>query len=161
MKKYSLSARLALASIMLAVSIPAMAEHFGVQVGAYRSLSDSTLEQASALGSVTKVSAGELTTVVIGQFESYESALQALDNIKANGFADAFVRRLPHSEPAPSDVSHAGDYESHSHGGVEHVHLPSDIEQRLARMTEEQRKDIVILDGKLHRKVGEQFIPLD
>ena len=138
-----------------------MADQYGVQVGAYQSLQDTTLEKASNLGEVLQVNKGGLTSIIVGAYDSYESAQASLGKFQSAGFTDAFVRKLPHQNAAHHSTGASRDHETHNHGGSEHVHLPSGIEQRINQMTEQERQNIVILDGKLHRKVGDQFIPID
>lgn len=151
------------ASILLAALLVlsnAVAADFTIQIGAYQNLSDNIIQRAESLGSVKTSSVGKLTRVTIGSYASRESAAQDLARVKASGFDGAFVRTAVSSSTAAVVAQQASHYDTHSHGPDTHVHLPNSIQRKLDEIDIEDRENVVILDGKLHRKVGDSFVPL-
>lgn len=150
------------------ISPNVIADKYTIQVGAYRESTDHILAQAHSLGEVSTRASGTLTFVSIGKYESRDSANADLYRIQTGGFSDAFVRRIPRNareqtasiNTSKISHSHGHDSESHSHGDESHEHLPEPIQRKLDKLTDEEKKNAVILDGKLHIKRGNDFIPI-
>lgn len=140
------------------------ADNFGVQIGAYKNLSDNVLDKASALGDIQTIKSGSVTRVVVGSYSSRKSAQTDLDRAQAAGYSDAFITRLDRTKSLPASYSsnsahsHTSSTGSHGHG---HTHLPNHINAKLKGLSDEELSRAVILDGKLHFKEGDRFIPID
>jgi len=115
-----------------------IADKYTIQVGAYRESTDHILAQAHSLGEVSTRASGTLTFVSIGKYESRDSANADLYRIQTGGFSDAFVRRIPRNAREQT----------------------ASINTKLDKLTDEEKKNAVILDGKLHIKRGNDFIPI-
>lgn len=139
------------------------ADNFGVQIGAYKNLSDQVLDKANALGDIQTIKSGSVTRVVVGSYSSRKSAQTDLDRAQAAGYSDAFITTLDRTKSLPASYSsssahnHASSVSS-SHG---HTHLPNHINAKLKGLSEEELSRTVILDGKLHFKEGGRFIPIN
>ena len=140
--------------------VPVMADGYTIQVGVYKNLSKETLDSAEQLGNVYREAVGPLTRVTVGRYDTRAEAEVELSRIQSGGFDDAFVRSTGTSakgDSAQKIIDHHGE---HSHGGVKHTHLPEAMEKVLSALPESERENVVILDGKLHRKEGDTFTPL-
>ena len=144
---------------ILVLSNQASAE-FTIQIGAYQHLSDNIIQRAESLGPVKTSAAGKLTRVTVGSYTSREGAAADLAKVKASGFDGAFVRTAVGGSSGVVVAQQASHYDAHSHGPDTHVHLPNNIQRKLDTIDVEDRDNVVILDGKLHRKIGDTFVPL-
>lgn len=145
--------------LSIVVSIAASAADFDVQIGAFRNPDAASLKVPAEIGSVrTSRSDDGLTRVLVGPFASRTEAAAARDRLRSMGYPGAFLRSAGLSARAavtPTVVESA------------HRSAPADTSgpsQRdldlLMSLSDEERRDVVYLDGRLHRKVGDQFIPL-
>lgn len=137
------------AAVLVALASTTASAEFSVQIGAFRTVGSGFEDDARAFGSVyTDVTAAGVTRVRVGPFSSRAEADAAVRDIRAAGYNDAFVLRtgmdasssLPSVAAAPPvSVSHTSDFDR----------LPADV-----------RANAVYLDGALHVKEGDRFIPL-
>ena len=124
------------------------ADSYSVQIGTYRTPDRDALEERvpADLGELRSTTTPSgLTQFRVGDFASREDAEEALDTLRESGFDDAFVRRL-------------GETQAHTESEST---KPRDDSALLSSLSEEERRNVVYLDGRLHRKVGDEFIPLE
>lgn len=149
----------ALLLLTLAVSGVAYADSFNVQIGAYRNPDVIGIEVPATIGEIQRSKGPDgLTRLMVGPFASRDAAEKAQDELKAAGFGGAFIR-------ATLDASMAtARSQTKSAAPRVAVKHESGAAQRdldiLAGLSAEERRDLVYLDGRLHRKVGDEFIPL-
>ena len=156
--KIALAIVAALTSSM--ASTTTLADHYAIQVGAYRNIDTTLQNQLEVLGKVNLVQKGSITRVLIGEYSDRQSATNDLARIQNSGFADAFVRSLDHSQTTNAADAHQSKLGEHSHGGETHTHLPNAIQAKIDKLSPAQRQNVVLLDGQPHLKQGENFIPL-
>jgi len=139
------------------------ADNFGIQIGAYKNLSEEALERANALGDLQTVQSGNFTRVLVGSYSSRKDAQAQLSSIQAKGYTDAFVTTINRSSStqAHSHAVSASHNSSHVSSGHGHTHLPNHINSKLSGLSNEELSKAVILDGKLHFKEGDRFIPVN
>lgn len=100
-----------------------------------------------------KTSSG-LTRVKVGSYSSRMEAEQDLNSVKSQGFSDAFVTTYSGNKSTVSSKDH------HEHTpGKKHSHSTPES-PALARLTEEQKRNVVYLDGVLHLLENGTFTPL-
>ncbi len=149
----------ALLLVALAVSGVAHADSFNVQIGAYRNPDVNGIEVPANIGEVQRTTGpGGLTRLMVGPFAGRELAEKARDELKAAGFKGAFIRSTLDASTATTQSP--TEYTA-PRVSVEHE---SGISERdlaiVAKLSEDERRALVYLDGRLHRKVGDDFIPL-
>jgi len=135
------------------IPLVANAGSYTVQIGTYRNPDHTVIEDRMPedIGEIrTATTASGLTEFLVGSFGTFSEAEDALERLQGAGFDDAFVRRQ-------------GDSPRGSGGTVtdEESNLPQDDRALLSSLSEEERRSVVYLDGRLHRKIGDQFIPLE
>ena len=143
-------------AMLLAVglSIPAAAAEYVVQIGAFRHPNPSFAEAASTVGQVSnRVTASGLTRVEVGSYASRTAAIEALERLRAAGYDDAFVRRSGAGNPAPAALAPRTP-------AVSAAPKPRGVQDELASLPADIRRRAVILDGRLHIKEGNRFIPI-
>ncbi|MEM6639665.1 MAG: SPOR domain-containing protein [Pseudomonadota bacterium] len=122
----------------------ALADHFNVQIGAYKSPATAAQTVPADAGEVRQIKGDDgLTRLVVGPFHTRADADQARDELRVNGFPGAFVRSGLSGGKAVQEVS------------ATYSAPQSDIEA-----DSDAEGELVYLDGKLHRKVGDTFIPV-
>ena len=95
-----------------------------------------------------------LTRVKVGSYNSKIDAEQDLNTVKSKGFPDAFVTTYNGNKstvPPKEHHEHTSD-NKHSHSTQE--------PPALMRLTEEQKRNVVYLDGVLHLHENGTFTPL-
>ncbi len=124
----------------------ASAAEYVVQIGAFRRPSQDFAAAARQVGEVTTVvTSSGVTLFQVGTFGSFSEANEARSSLRAAGYADAFVRRARRSAASLPAVSAAPPAE----GATRFERLPAELQART-----------VYLDGRLHVKEGDRFIPL-
>ncbi len=122
---------------------------YDIQLGAYKQYLEDNFLHLEEYGSLhTKNTKSGLTRVRIGHYESQSEAKQALKQIQANGFRDAFV---------VTSVSHPADLSAEL--AVENYSRPETM-PIWQQLSNEQRRNVVYLDGVLYMKEGNDFISL-
>ena len=135
------------ASVMAGASGSAAAEYV-VQIGALSRANPGFAVDAMSVGTVmTSESEAGLIRYRVGPFASPSEARAAKAKLRAAGYPDAYIRRIQ-APPAVSSAPLSGS-ESVPPGTVDISTLP-----------EEVRAKLVYLDGELHIKEGEKFVPL-
>lgn len=149
----------------LTLSTQVAAEGYGVQIGAYQSVSPQLMEELAEYGRIVQEPYVGLTRIIVTSTGELNDTETLLRNLKNNGFSDAYIKKIgAHAEVNASYTqrksSHSHDSSSsHSHGSDTHRHIDSD--PKWQRLTAEQRSKAVYLDGKLHLKEGSRFIPVE
>lgn len=142
-----------LIAVVVFAAASAQAADYVVQIGAFRNPASDFGELAAEYGTVsTSQSPSGLTRFQVGAFASESEARRALARLRAVGYADAFVLRKGNGNNFVSDLPAVGAAPpSQSPRGRSAVErLPADL-----------RSQAVYLDGVLHIKDGDRFIPLD
>ncbi|MEM8745048.1 MAG: SPOR domain-containing protein [Pseudomonadota bacterium] len=156
----------ALCALFLTCAVSA--DSFDVQIGAFRNPDATNIKLPASVGELRRTSGpGGLTRFVVGPYDSRAAAATALATLKSAGFDGAFIRTSESSTgtvqvnastrgslSTPSSETR-GQSDKDPATGISQ----SDLD-RLMKLSEEERRDVVLLDGKLHRKVGDEFIPL-
>ena len=138
-------------AILLSGLIPfvAHANGYTVQIGTYRNPDRDLIEdQVADIGEInTATTTSGMIEYLVGPFATDGEAQGALQRLQAAGFGDAFVRRTA---------------DSREHAQAHGQRFPQEEESELlSSLSEEERRTVVYLDGRLHRKIGDRFIPLD
>jgi hypothetical protein len=157
MFRRSLATLAMLAGAMLLAG-PGHADSYTIQIGAFRTPSESFVEPARSVGEIyfNRRDSG-LVALSVGRFDSFDEAQDKLP-LLAGDFPGAYVRRA--EADARSQFS-ASNTLSASAEAQPRKNAPSGTEdQLLASLSEAERKNVVYLDGKLHFKDGNRFIPL-
>ena len=141
----------------LAIAGQAQADAYAVQVAAFATPSPAVAESYRQYGTVRVQRDANWSRVLIGTFADRDDAQLFLLELKREGFTDAFIRVLDSSAVV---LDGNGDTE-HSHAGTApHRHMAEPDLQRLHKLSDEEKARAVYLDGELHLKEGERFIPL-
>lgn len=144
---------LALTVLLATASSNAFASEYVVQIGAFSNDVREYLEPARSYGQIVeRATSSGATSYSVGPFGSEVDARTALKLLQEH-YPDAFVRR------------HWGERAETTTGpiAVEPVIARTgnlSNEQTLANLTAEERERVVYLDGILHVKEGDEFIPL-
>lgn len=147
-----------LTTSLFIVSSASNADHLSIQVASLTQSNPIFLKEMEAFGKVQTISSGNFTRVLVGNYHDQNSANQALERLVQRGLNDAFITKLTANTEHPHSHDQEHSLSAENHG---HTHLPDQINQKIAELTPEQREKVVLLDGKLHLKEGDQFIPLN
>jgi hypothetical protein len=142
-------------------NVQAESTSYVLQVGAYKQLDMtrfSVLEQHGTL--YTEESAGQgFTRVTLGNFDSRAEAQDALINVHKLGFQDAFLRSAGSSVAATFEADDAPIVEMPSSYNSDGYLNPQSL-PIWNQLSNDQRKNVVYLDGILHIEEDGQFIRL-
>ena len=149
-------------AVLLTAAIPASAE-YTIQVGAFSKPSQAFADQLRELGEVNTAQNGRgMTVFTVGRYESASAAKADVERVRLR-YADAFVRAMPEAArsasvamttPAPRQPQAASPARSRLVSGT------SQNSELWDGLTDEERRRVVYLDGVLHLKQGESFVPL-
>jgi len=101
--------------------------------------------------------------LLVTEFATKASADKARNMLREAGFSDAFVKRVGSAND--NIIVEDSRTNAHSHS-VRHTATMlrdsrwNDMQAQLNSLTSEQREQTVLLDGRLHIKRGNDFIPL-
>ena len=144
--------------LIFLTGVAARADTFDVQIGAFRNPNVTDIELPDNVGELRSTSGPDgLTRFVVGPFPSRGDADRVRDQLRASGFPGAFVRAAQDGR-APTTVAERVTVVEASAG--ERPMSLQDIE-RIEKIEAEYDGDVVYLDGRLHRKVGDRFIPVN
>lgn len=125
----------------------AHADTFDVQIGAFKRPDASALNLPAGVGQLRSILGDDgLTRFVVGPFTSRAAADDARDQLRAAGYPGAFVRTGATQAPPLQERPATFVAEDRP------VSAPVDMEEQ---------GELVTLDGKLHRKIGSRFIPVE
>lgn len=120
-----------------------LASDFTVQIGAFKQLGTGFTEAAEEFGPVTRrINDVGITVVSVGSYATRDAAERALGALVAD-YPDAFVRSTTTIAPPANTLA-----------------ATAQDNARWSQLPPEDRKNVVYLDGKLHIKRGDEFIPL-
>ena len=122
------------------------ASAYTVQIATYRNLPNNFLTSAEAFGEVHTSQADDLTRVSVGSFNDRNEAQKLLSRLKQAGYEDAFINRLATSSAASTQHNNA-------------THHSSEM-AKFRNLSDAEKDRAVFVDGKLHLKEGNQFIPV-
>ncbi len=142
---------------------------YTVQIGAFSKPSDAFAAPARSIGQVnTTATSNGITIFTVGDFDTMTSAKDALDSLR-NDYPDAFVRNIPGSrkpvaasrpaEPTTTGMATPTPTEPKTRR-LTATQGSSEDSQLWNSLTDDERKRVVYLDGVLHLKQGERFVPL-
>jgi hypothetical protein len=143
---------------------PAMAGNYGVQVGVFRNVSSEFIQELEAFDAVTTVQREGLTRVIVGDFDTISDANIRLEELQNAGFSDAFVRntgkaRAQSSSHISTNTS-TNEQSSQSQDDSELPHYSPSEQAKWDSLSPSQQLNAVLLNGKLHLKQGDKFIPI-
>lgn len=142
------------------------ADSFDVQIGAYRNPDNARIDLPANVGELRSIlGPSGLTRFVVGPFANRAEAELALARLEAAGFGDAFIRVTQDGSTAASRSALTQTAVSYTkdESVADQRSDASSVSQRdldiFMSLSEEERRDLVFLDGRLHKKVGDEFIP--
>lgn len=143
--------------------------HFSVQVVATENPDLGHFREVTEFGSLYTEKTGEgLVRVKVGLYPSRGEAEQALRGVQAKGFSGAFITPAT-EQPAtlPADGNIGSSTLVTNEITPDETLLQSESSQIIpeqlpawGRLTEEQKRNVVYLDGVLHLRKNGEFIPL-
>ncbi len=142
----------------------AWAAEYAIQVGAFKNPSQAFADEVRQFGEVnTAQNSNGITVFTVGRYDSIDSAQSNLDQVQAR-YPGAFVRNMP------SSASNAGS-NLRPQASEATAAATKKVEQAVASnttpeaklwesLTDSERRRVVYLDGILHLKQGDNFVPL-
>jgi len=128
---------------------------YSIQIAAVKSTPLDFYEQLTGFDSLyAEQSSAGFIKIKLGSYSSREEAEKSLVIVKSKGFPDAFIS--PYTKQL--DGVSTNTKNKHSERMDESVEL-SELPV-WSRLTEEQRKNVVYLDGVLHVREGDSFTPI-
>jgi len=122
---------------------------YNIQLGAYQRYVEDNFVRLEQYGSVhTENIERGLTRVRIGHYESPSDARKALRQIQASGFQDAFIVTT-----VTDSAELTADFAAQTQSRPETMPIWQEL-------SDEQRRNVVYLDGVLYMKEGNDFISL-
>lgn len=121
--------------------------NFSIQIGAYHQVSKALTDSLEQYDNVSTEYANNLTRVLLGKFNSKQEAELLLNRLKEDGYNDAFIRSIGTSSESTN--------QGHSHGRADRDYTELDL------LDPSDKPFAVYLDGKLHLKKGDTFIPVN
>lgn len=147
--------------IALFITGIAHADSFDVQIGAFRSPDTSKIKLPANVGELRTTSGPNgLTRFLVGPYSNRADANRAQDTLRAAGFKGAFVRAAQQGRIRVSASTTSSSLKSGNASSSNSNEMSQEALQKLISLSEEERRGLVILDGKLHRKVGDEFVPV-
>lgn len=138
----------------------AWASQYAVQLEASKSPSLDRYKDLSEYGRLYTVAANNgYTRTRLGPYENKSKALDVLDKVQAAGYTDAFIAKQQNGDTTPSVSSSVKSHTSKRQYDIENFDVKTLKEWKM--LTPEQQANLVYLDGILHVKNGNKFIPLD
>lgn len=132
------------------------ASQYAVQLEASKSPDLNRYEALSVHGKLyTEVADNGYTRTRLGPYENKTKALDVLDKVRTAGYTDAFIAKQQKSEPTTAVTSTTAKRQY----DIENFDVKTLKEWKM--LTDEQQANLVYLDGKLHVKNGNDFIPLE
>jgi hypothetical protein len=138
--------------VFSSVNVLADTSLYSIQIAAVKNTSLNFYEQTTGFDTLyeERSSAGFMK-IKLGPFSNLEEAEKNLAMVKNKGFSDAFISQY---------VSQLNFVSKNKHSGQIDGSTAPDALPVWARLTEEQRKNVVYLDGVLHVRVGADFKPI-
>lgn len=165
-RRVSRTARLSVFAVGMCFVAATLANSYTVQIGAFKDASADYGDKASGVGDVfSQISKEGLTQVMVGRYDDIDGARKARVMLLDLGYADAFVKSLPHAV-AKEDVATSNAIEpivAEPVATESDVVVPVIVETVTTNATSdgEPGREVVNLDGVPHIKDGDAFIPLN
>ncbi len=163
--------RIAVAGLLLLAGASAQAQTYAVQIGAFSNPNAQVLDEARRIGELyTAPAPNGLTRYRVGPFATEQLALSARDTLRQLGFPDAFIKleqdreamdqapvaQISDAEPASAVTS---DVPARLVSGRRE--LTREETEYLLSLSPDERSAVVYLDGRLHKKVDGEFVPVE
>ncbi len=158
------------ACVLLLVGASAQAQTYAVQIGAFSNPNAQVLDEARRIGDLyTAPAPNGLTRYRVGPFATEQLALRARDTLRQLGFPDAFIKveqeREAMDQPPGEQMSDAEPSPATSEVPAKLVssgrrELSGDEVQYLMSLSPAERSAVVYLDGRLHKKIDGEFVPI-
>jgi len=122
---------------------------YSIQIATYKNLPENFVASAEKYASVHTSQSGGLTRVSVGRFNNRSEAQDLLSQLKLAGYEDAFI-----SQTGSSMTSTLHHDDSH------HQKSPGSEMAKFRNLSPSEKDRAVFVDGKLHLKQGDKFIPV-
>jgi len=141
------------------ISSFAHADSFDVQIGAFRNPDVAKIVLPANVGELRSTSGPDgLTRFVVGPFVTRTDAELARDRLRDSGFGGAFIRTTQDTRTFVQESSYVSN--SYDSAATYTIDDASTTQADADQYVSNGDGDVVYLDGQLHRKVGDQFIPI-
>lgn len=151
MKKYC-----RLSVLLTAAASHCFANEYAVQLEASKSPNLKNYQALSVHGNLYTSAAGNgYIRVRLGPYENKKEALSVLSNLHAEGYTTAFVAEQSNNEASVAPITAGSTKQGHN---IDSFDVRTLKEWHM--LTKEQQSNLVYLDGELHIKNGDLFIPL-
>ena len=135
--------------------------HFSIQIAATQDADLTRFREITEFGKLSTEETGSgLIRVKVGSFKSRADAERALQNIRAKGFAEAFITSPSIKVTSPPKNTETETVNSTPIKPQDNDVVIPEATPAWSRLTEEQKRNVVYLDGVLHLRVNGEFIPL-
>ncbi len=142
---------IAIVTFMVAAG-PSIADDYVVQFGALKQPYEAYSEKARRIGRVyTVTTTSGFTLYKMGPFESDASAMEAMEKLRSLGYRDAYIK---------DDGSKSEAITPRMVNSTSKTSKDIDPLMAVAALPDAVRSKLVYVDGVLHVKEGDQFIPL-
>ncbi len=133
--------------------------HFSIQIAATQDANLARFREVTEFGTLSTEETGNgLIRVKIGSFKSRAEAELVLQNIQAKGFTEAFITS-PANQTASLPETSIASVSANAEPQKDSTAIP-ESSPAWSRLSEEQKRNVVYLDGVLHLRVNGEFIPL-
>ncbi|MGI9326040.1 MAG: SPOR domain-containing protein [Pseudomonadales bacterium] len=140
------------------------AEPFTIQIGAFKTPNETYSLPARTVGEIYATQRGKgIVALSVGRFADVDEATAALAQISQH-YPSAYVRHAHpqaqlHSDNKAPATANKTPLPTTTPADVADQQQPLETEL-LSTLTDDERKHVVYLDGKLHYKQGNTFVPL-
>ncbi|MDW3095350.1 MAG: SPOR domain-containing protein [Gammaproteobacteria bacterium] len=120
---------------------------YSIQIGAYKNPPENLIKRVEKFGVIHTSKFGDITRVNVGSFKSRSKAQEFLLNIQEAGYQDAFISRL-NMISATSNLQ-----ETHQSDSTSEM-------TKFRNLSNTDKDKAVFINGKLHLKEDNKFIPV-
>jgi hypothetical protein len=144
------------------IATAAMAGNYGVQVGAFKNVPSDLVNILDAFDEVTTIQGTSTTSIIVGQYNTFSEAKLVLAELADAGYTDAFVRDI--DKARAQSLGKASSY-SNTNATIGNYANESPFSSAVEKakfysLSPQEQRNAVILDGKLHLKQGDSFLPV-
>jgi len=147
---------IALAATLIGWSVAGNAAEYAIQVGAFKNPNAGYAENLRGYGEVNTAQSNSITVFTVGRYGSVAEANADLGRIEAD-YPGAFVRNMP---AAARSVATASPRPTAAVQSTSTRIRTTPDTQLWESLSDSERRRVVYLDGVLHLKQGDQFVPL-
>lgn len=142
-----------------------MADTYGIQVGAFKNVPAGLIGKLEDYAAVTTLQGKAVTSIIVGNYTTVSAAEMTLFELQNAGFSSAFIRDI---DKARTQVQSSGQtrssvvnsHDKSSGNGYEHPLFNAAEQAKWKTLSPSQQRNAVLLDGKLHLKQGDKFVPI-